>query len=35
VYGGMQDFGSWKGPSTKKGRFPISFEDWEQVLGGD
>ncbi len=35
VYGGMQDFGSWKGPSTKKGRFPIRFEDWEHILGGD
>jgi len=35
VYGGMQDFGSWKGPSTKKGRFPIRFEDWEHMLGGD
>jgi photosystem II stability/assembly factor-like uncharacterized protein len=35
VYGGMQDFGSWKGPSTKKGRFPIRFEDWEHVMGGD
>lgn len=35
VYGGMQDFGCWKGPSTKKGRFPIRFEDWEHVLGGD
>ena len=35
VYGGMQDFGTWKGPSTKKGRFPIRFEDWEHVLGGD
>ncbi len=35
VYGGLQDFGSWKGPSTKKGRFPIRFEDWEHVLGGD
>jgi len=35
VYGGMQDFGSWKGPSTKKGRFPIRFEDWEHVKGGD
>jgi len=31
VYGGMQDFGSWKGPSTKKGRFPIRFEDWEHM----
>jgi photosystem II stability/assembly factor-like uncharacterized protein len=35
VYGGMQDFGTWKGPSTKKGRFPIRFEDWEHMLGGD
>jgi len=35
VYGGMQDFGCWKGPSTKKGRFPIRFEDWEHVKGGD
>lgn len=35
VYGGMQDFGSWKGPSTKKGRFPIRFEDWEHMQGGD
>lgn len=35
VYGGLQDFGSWKGPSTKKGRFPIRFEDWEHMKGGD
>ena len=35
VYCGMQDFGSWKGPSTKKGRFPLRFEDWEHVNGGD
>ena len=35
VYCGMQDFGSWKGPNTKKGRFPIRFEDWEHVNGGD
>ena len=35
VYCGMQDFGSWKGPSTKKGRFPIRFEDWEHFNGGD
>ena len=35
VYCGLQDFGSWKGPSTKKGRFPIRFEDWEHVNGGD
>jgi len=35
VYGGTQDFGTWKGPSTKKGRFPIRLEDWEHMLGGD
>ena len=35
VYGGTQDFGTWKGPSTKRGRFPIRFEDWEHMLGGD
>ncbi len=35
VYGGTQDFGTWKGPGTKKGRFPIRLEDWEHVLGGD
>ena len=35
VYGGMQDFGTWKGPSTKKGRFPIRMEDWEHMAGGD
>ncbi|MFT5500725.1 MAG: photosystem II stability/assembly factor-like uncharacterized protein [Woeseiaceae bacterium] len=35
VYVGMQDFGSWKGKSTKKGRFPLRFEDWQQVNGGD
>ncbi|MGD9347718.1 MAG: hypothetical protein PVH84_17760, partial [Candidatus Aminicenantes bacterium] len=35
VYGGLQDFGTWKGPSTKRGRFPIRFEDWEHVRGAD
>ena len=35
VYGGLQDFGSWRGPSSKKGRFPIRFEDWEHMQGGD
>lgn len=35
VYGGMQDFGTWKGPSTKRGRFPIRFEDWQHVKGAD
>ena len=35
VYGGMQDFGTWRGPSTKRGRYPIRFEDWEHVKGAD
>lgn len=35
VYGGMQDFGTWRGPSTKRGRFPIRLEDWEHVKGAD
>lgn len=35
VYGGTQDFGTWKGPSTKRGRHPIRFEDWEHMAGGD
>jgi photosystem II stability/assembly factor-like uncharacterized protein len=35
VYGGTQDNGSWKGPSTKKGMSPIRFEDWEHIGGGD
>jgi len=35
VYGGMQDFGTWRGPSTKQGRYPIRFEDWEHVRGAD
>lgn len=35
VYGGTEDFGSWKGPSTKRGRFPIRMEDWQHVMGAD
>ncbi len=35
VYGGMQDFGTWRGPSTKRGRWPIRFEDWEHVGNAD
>ncbi|WP_299535450.1 hypothetical protein [Ulvibacterium sp.] len=35
VYGGTQDFGSWKGPSTKRGRFPIRMEDWQHLKGAD
>ncbi|MCH6546845.1 MAG: hypothetical protein IH798_00225 [Gemmatimonadetes bacterium] len=34
VYGGLQDNGSVKGPSTSRGG-SIVFEDWERVGGGD
>ncbi len=35
VYGGTQDNGSLKGPSTKRDGGPIQFEDWSRVGGGD
>jgi photosystem II stability/assembly factor-like uncharacterized protein len=35
IFGGMQDNGSIKGPSTKKGNTPIRLEDWKSVGGGD
>jgi photosystem II stability/assembly factor-like uncharacterized protein len=35
VYGGMQDNGSARGPSTMKGGGPIPFEAWYRVGGGD
>lgn len=35
VAGGLQDNGSWMGPSSKKGGRPINFEDWFSVGGGD
>ena len=35
VYGGMQDNGSVRGPSTKKDGSPVRLEDWENVGGGD
>ena len=35
VYGGMHDFGAWRGPSTKRGRYPIRYEDWEHIVGSD
>ena len=31
VYGGTQDFGTWKGPSLHKGGYPIRFEYWAHV----
>lgn len=33
VYGGLQDNGSWRGPS--KGNGGIANKDWQFVLGGD
>ncbi|HNV03532.1 MAG TPA: hypothetical protein PLE61_13550 [Vicinamibacterales bacterium] len=35
VAGGMQDNGSVRGPSTKRGGGRIGFEDWQSVGGGD
>jgi len=35
VYGGIQDNGSKRGPSTLRSGGPIMFEDWERVGGGD
>ncbi|MDZ7739751.1 MAG: hypothetical protein U5K32_11935 [Bacteroidales bacterium] len=35
VYGGMQDNGSVRGPSTKKDGSPVKLEDWQNVGGGD
>lgn len=35
VYGGLQDNGSVKGPSTKRSGGPIRLEDWKRVGGGD
>ena len=35
VYGGMQDNGSSRGPSTMEGGGPIPFEAWYRVGGGD
>lgn len=35
VYGGIQDNGSVRGPSSMKGGGPIPFEAWYRVGGGD
>jgi hypothetical protein len=35
VYGGLQDNGSIKGPSTKRGGGAIRLEDWKTTGGGD
>ncbi|MFC1729334.1 WD40/YVTN/BNR-like repeat-containing protein [candidate division KSB1 bacterium] len=35
VYGGLQDNGSHKGPSTRRDGGPIRLEDWDRVGGGD
>jgi len=34
IYGGLQDNGSWRGPSTKRNG-NITMEDWLRVGGGD
>jgi photosystem II stability/assembly factor-like uncharacterized protein len=35
VYGGLQDNGSVRGPSSKRAGRAIVFEDWQTVGGGD
>src|SRR5690606_36360686 len=35
IYGGLQDNGSWRGPSSNPNGAPIRFEDWFNVGGGD
>jgi photosystem II stability/assembly factor-like uncharacterized protein len=35
VYGGLQDNGSQKGPSTRRGGGVIPYEEWSTVGGGD
>jgi photosystem II stability/assembly factor-like uncharacterized protein len=35
VYGGLQDNGSVRGPSSKRGGGAIAFEDWQTVGSGD
>ena len=35
VYGGTQDNGNFRGPSTKKGQYPIRLEDWQYWGTGD
>ncbi|WP_420386994.1 WD40/YVTN/BNR-like repeat-containing protein [Roseivirga sp.] len=35
VYGGLQDNGSVRGPSTTKDGSPIPFEAWQRTGGGD
>ena len=35
VYGGLQDNGSWQGPSATKNRIGITNDDWFTVGGGD
>lgn len=35
VAGGLQDNGSWLGPSTRRDYGPIRLEDWQSVGGGD
>lgn len=35
VYGGLQDNGSWMGPSANWVKGAVRFDDWHQIGGGD
>jgi photosystem II stability/assembly factor-like uncharacterized protein len=35
VYGGLQDNGSWGGPSRRRGRDGVSSRDWYKIGGAD
>ncbi len=35
VIGGLQDNGTWVGPSRTRNREGITFEDWSTIYGGD
>lgn len=35
IYGGLQDNGSWGGPSATRGRDGITNADWSRILGAD
>ena len=35
VYGGLQDNGTWGGPSRTRSTAGIGYDDWVQIYGGD
>lgn len=35
VYGGLQDNGTWGGPSRTRNGAGITYDDWVQIYGGD